>query len=124
MTVKITQIDEARDATVLRIEGKLAAGDAVMLTWILARLEGGERISIDMSGVTYLDGEVAAIFRRLEENGAGLIGVDFFIRSVIDADSNGNKKGSQCRDCREVGRETGGGDAAGFTSLHRDGENI
>ena len=58
MTVKITQIDEARDATVLRIEGKLAAGDAVMLTWILARLEGGERISIDMSGVTYLDGEV------------------------------------------------------------------
>lgn len=91
MTVKITQIDEAKDLTVLKVEGKLAAADAVMLTWILARLDDGEAISIDMSGVTFIDGEGAAIVRRLEEKGADLIGVDFFIRSVIDAYSNGSK---------------------------------
>lgn len=91
MTVKITQIDEAKDLTVLKVEGKLAAADAVMLTWILARLEDGEAISMDLTGVTFIDCEGAAIVRRLEEKGANLIGVDFFIRSVIDAYSNGNK---------------------------------
>lgn len=91
MTVKITQIDEEKDLTVLKVEGKLAAADAVMLTWVLARLEGGESISMDMSGVTFIDSEGAAIVRRLEEKGANIVGVDFFIRSVIDAYSNSNK---------------------------------
>ena len=91
MTVKITQIDEAKDLTVLKVEGKLASREAVMLRWILARLENGESISLDLSGVTFIDSEGTAIIRRLEEQGANIIGVDFFIRSVIDAYSNGHK---------------------------------
>ncbi len=90
MTVKITQIDAAKDLTVLKVEGKLAATDAVLLTEIVARLAAGERISIDMSGVTFIDRNGAAIIRRLEEFGAELIRVDFFVRSVIDTYSNGN----------------------------------
>ncbi len=91
MTEKITQIEAATDLTVLKIEGKLAATDAVLLTEIVARLAAGEAISIDMSGVTYIDRNGADIIRRLEEFGAELIGVDFFVRSVIDACSNGSK---------------------------------
>lgn len=88
MTVKITQIDAAKDPIVLKVEGKLAATDAVVLTEIVAKLAAGETISIDMSGVTYIDGNGAAIIRRLEEFGAELIGVDFFVRSVIDASTD------------------------------------
>ncbi len=91
MTVKITQIDAAKDLTVLKVEGKLAAPDAVLLTEIVEKLAAGELFSIDVSGVTYIDRKGAAIIRRLEEFGAELIGVDFFVRSVIDAYSDSNK---------------------------------
>lgn len=91
MTVKITQIDAAKDLTVLKVEGKLAATDAALLAEIAAKFVAGGPISIDMSGVTYIDRTGAAIIRRLEEFGAELIGVDFFVRSVIDTYSNGNK---------------------------------
>jgi anti-anti-sigma regulatory factor len=91
MTVKITQIDAAKDLTVLKIEGKLAATDAVLLTEIVERLAAGELFSIDMSGVTYIDRKGAAIIRRLEEFGAELIGVDFFVQSVIDTYSDSKK---------------------------------
>ncbi|HCA57620.1 MAG TPA: hypothetical protein DEP46_06480 [Blastocatellia bacterium] len=84
MTVKITQCDAATYSTVLMVEGKLAASDAVVLTEIVARLAAGEPISIDLSGVTYIDRDGADIVRRLEELGAELIGVDFFVQSVID----------------------------------------
>lgn len=91
MTVKITQIDAAKDLTVLKVEGRLAATDAVLLTEIVEKLAAGELFSIDMSGITFIDQTGAAIIRRLEEFGAELIGVDFFVRSVIDTYSNGNK---------------------------------
>lgn len=86
--MKITHIDAATDLTVLKIEGKLAATDAVLFTEVVARLAAGEAISIDMSGVTYIDRNGADIVRRLEEFGAKLVGVDFFVRAVIDAHSN------------------------------------
>lgn len=89
--MKITQIDAAKDLTVLKVEGRLAATDAVLLTEIVEKLAAGELFSIDMSGITFIDQTGAAIIRRLEEFGAELIGVDFFVRSVIDTYSNGNK---------------------------------
>ena len=89
--MKITQIDAAKDLTVLKVEGKLAASDAALLTEIVERLAAGELFSIDMSAVTFIDQKGAAIIRRLEEFGAELIGVDFFVRSVIDAYSDSNK---------------------------------
>lgn len=89
--MKITQIDAAKDLTVLKVEGKLAASDAALLTEIVERLAAGELFSIDMSAVTFIDRKGAAIIRRLEEFGAELIGVDFFVRSVIDAYSDSNK---------------------------------
>ena len=91
MTVKITQIDAAKDLTVLKVEGKLAASDAALLTEIVERRAARELFSIDMSAVTFIDRKGAAIIRRLEEFGAELIGVDFFVRSVIDAYSDSNK---------------------------------
>lgn len=91
MTVKITQTDEVKGLTVLKVEGKLAANDAVMLNEVFANLEAGEAISIDMSGVTFIDCEGAEMISRLEEKGANLVGLDFFIRSVIDTNSKGRK---------------------------------
>lgn len=91
MTVKITQNHEATDLTVFKVEGRLAASDATLLSGIVARLAAREAISIDMSGVTYMDRDGAAMIRRLEELGAELVGADFFVRSVIDAYSDGAK---------------------------------
>lgn len=90
MTVKITQTDETKGLTILKVEGKLTAADAVILTEVFAKLEDGEAISIDMSGVSFIDRESAAMISRLEEKGAELIGVDFFNRSVIDTYSKNN----------------------------------
>lgn len=91
MTVKITQIETEKELTILKVEGRLAASDAVLLTEVVSRLAAGESVSIDMSGVTSIDRNVAAIISRLEEFGAELIGADFFVRSVIDIHSSGNK---------------------------------
>lgn len=88
MTVKITQIDAAKDLTILKVEGRLASTDAALLAEIAAKFLAAGPISIDMSGVTYIDRTGAAIIRRLEEFGAELIGVDFFVRSLIDACGN------------------------------------
>ena len=84
MTVKITHIDK----TVLKVEGKLTAADAEMLEQAAEALENGERITIDVSDVSFIDNNAAAILVRLERKKAELKGVDFFIQAVIDAYTN------------------------------------
>ena len=88
MTVKITQLDETADDTVvLRIEGKLMSGDAEILEKAFDALDKNE-MEIDMSGITFIDSDSASVIRRLEREGAVLTGVDFFIRTVIETYEN------------------------------------
>jgi anti-anti-sigma regulatory factor len=87
MTVKITQIDEERmDKTILKIEGKLTNGDAEILEQTVDELaaSGQDEFEIDLSGITFINSESAAVLKRLEQKGATLTGQDFFIQKVIE----------------------------------------
>lgn len=85
MTVKITQMDETKsDVIVLKIEGKLTGGDAELLERAFNDLKTNKSIEIDMSGITFIDSDSASVIRRLEQKGAVLAGVDFFIQTVIE----------------------------------------
>ena len=85
MTVKITKVNDPQDRTVLKVEGKLMAQDAEMLERMFEVVENGQRAAVDLSGVTFIDSDGAAILRRLERKSVELKGADFFIQSIIDA---------------------------------------
>lgn len=84
MTVKITQMDDFKGKIVLRIEGKLLSDDADLLEQTFEALETSKGVEIDMSGITFIDSDSASVIKRLEQKGAALSGVDFFIRTVIE----------------------------------------
>ena len=88
MTVKITKINDKKDHTLLKVEGKLMAQDAEMLERTFDVIENGELVAIDLSGVTFVDSDGAEIMGRLERKSVEMKGADFFIQSIIDAYRN------------------------------------
>ena len=45
-------------------------------------------IGIDLSNTNFLDSESASVLRRLQDQGAQLLGLHFFIQRVIEAAEN------------------------------------
>ena len=88
MTLKITEIENGTHGKHLRLEGKIADGDASVLERALGRLGGEESITVDLSGVSFIDAEGLSIVNRFKREGVNLIGADFFIRTVIEAQSD------------------------------------
>jgi len=87
MTIRITQIDnEKRDLTILRVEGKLQLEDAEIVEQMFEdfRNRSGRKMEIDLTEISFLNSESAAVLKRIEERGASLTGLDFFIRQVIE----------------------------------------
>lgn len=87
MSIKITQIfDERRDQTILRVEGKLYAVDAEVLEQTLQELqkEGLQKVEINLSEVSFLNNESAAVLRRLRRLGAVLTDINYFVQKVIE----------------------------------------
>lgn len=87
MTVKITQIYEKDpDRTILRVEGKLYLSDAEILERSLAELpkDGTAQIEINLSGVSFLNNDSAAVLKRLRRLGAVLTDINFFVQKVIE----------------------------------------
>lgn len=87
MTIKITQIDEkGPDKPVLKIEGKLYIDDAGLLEQACNGLKesGHSEFEIDLSGLTFINSESATVLKGLEQKGAVLTGLDFFIQTVIE----------------------------------------
>lgn len=74
------------DKTILKIEGKLTNGDAEILEQTFDELaaSGQDEFEIDLSGITFIHSESAAVLKRLEQKGATLTGQDFFIQKVIE----------------------------------------
>ena len=91
MTLKITEIENARNGKHLRLEGKITNGDARILERTLGRLGAEESITVDLSGVSFIDGEGLSIVNRFKREGVNLIGADFFIRTVIEAESESDQ---------------------------------
>ena len=87
MSIKITQIfDERRDQTILRVEGKLYPVDAEVLEQTLLELqkEGLQGVEINLSEVSFLDNQSAAVLRRLRRQGAILTDINYFVQKVIE----------------------------------------
>jgi len=87
MSIKITQIfDERRNQTILRVEGKLYLIDAEVLEQTLLELqkEGLKRVEINLSEVSFLNNESAAVLRRLRRLGAILTDINYFVQKVIE----------------------------------------
>lgn len=87
MTIRITQIDsEKRKRTILRVEGKLHEADAEIVeqTFENIRNRNGRKIEIDLTAISFINSDSAAVLRRIEKRGAMLTGLDFFVRQVIE----------------------------------------
>ena len=101
MSIKITQFfDERRNQTILRVEGKLFLIDAEVLEQTLLELqkEGLKQVEINLSAVSFLNNESAAVLRRLRRLGAVLTDINYFVQKVIEqtestfADEEKNQK--------------------------------
>lgn len=87
MTIRITQIDnEKRDLTMLRVEGKMHLADAEIVEQVFEdfRKQSGRKMEIDLTSISFIDSDSAAVLKRIEKRGASLTGLDFFIRQVIE----------------------------------------
>lgn len=88
MTIRITQIDnETTGGTTLQLEGRLLAADAGIVEQVFEELADRqtESIDIDLSKISFINSESAAVLKLLESRGAVLKGMDFFIRQVIES---------------------------------------
>lgn len=71
----------------LRVEGSLALADAELLEKVCVDLKArsGMGVTIDLSAISFLDGESASVLARLRrEQEVALEGAHFFIRQVIE----------------------------------------
>lgn len=87
MTIRITQIDnEKRKTTILRVEGKLHPAEAEIVEQAFEniRQRNGRKIEIDLTAISFVSHDSAAVLQRMEKRGAVLTGLDFFIRQVIE----------------------------------------
>ena len=88
MATQITQIDDdAHGRTTLRIEGEMLGEDAALLEKISTqiRAETGNRITIDLADLDFLDSEAAPILRRLASlDGYTIEGIEIFLQSVVN----------------------------------------
>lgn len=88
MATQINQIDDnANGRTVLRVAGELFEDDARLLERIGLEIRGetGNRISIDVADLDFLDSEAAPILRRLDRlDGFSIQGMEIFLQTVIN----------------------------------------
>lgn len=90
MTTRITKTNSNQTKTTLRVEGSLHTEEAEVLEKAFAKLqsENGHHIEIDLSDITFLDTDSAAVLARLQALGAELIGLNFFAQRLIEAAQN------------------------------------
>jgi anti-anti-sigma regulatory factor len=91
MTSRITKIDDRYgELALLRVEGSLRLADAEVLeeAYKDLRQKHSGLIGIDLSNTNFLDSESASVLRRLQDQGAQLLGLHFFIQRVIEAAEN------------------------------------
>ena len=92
MTTRITNFESNGTKTTLRVEGALHIEDAQVLEKTFSTLRGknGHQIEIDLSNITFIDSESAAVLCRLQALGAELIGLHFFAQKLIEIAQRGN----------------------------------
>ena len=87
MTTRITKSESNQKTTTLKVEGSLHLEEAEVLERTFSKLRtenGHHRIEIDLSDITFLDTDSAAILCRLQALGAELVGLHFFTQRLIE----------------------------------------
>lgn len=88
MTLRISQtLDTRKGSATLRLEGSMSADEAALLEGYCDELAGHsiKSITLDLEGLTFLDGESGAAIRRLRRTkGVTLKGCHLFINEVIE----------------------------------------
>lgn len=96
MTSRITQLEGhvAGGRALLRVEGTLERADAELLEQVCTDLKSqtGARITVDLTDVSFLDDESAAVLARLRrDHEVKLEGVHYFARQVIEIAERANQ---------------------------------
>jgi anti-anti-sigma regulatory factor len=91
MTLKITETEKAKNKKFFRLEGKLTHGDAEVFGQTFEQNDGDGETVLDLSGVTFVDSDGASVLTALRKKGVELIGLDFFIKAIIEAHNDSNK---------------------------------
>jgi anti-anti-sigma regulatory factor len=94
VTLRISQtLDTGKGSATLRLEGAMSGDEAVLLEGYCDELarRSIRSITLDLEGLTFLDGEAGATIRRLRKTkGATLIGCRLFIHEVIEGNHTFN----------------------------------
>ena len=85
---KITQLDDPDNGvTTLRVEGDMSIEDARLIERLGddIRARTGNRISVDLADLYFLDSESAPFLRQLESrDGFKIEGIEIFLQKAID----------------------------------------
>lgn len=87
MNIRISQSeDSAAGRTTLRVEGALTADTARLLDDMCAKLleKPGATIIINVSAVSFINEDGAAVLRRLRQQGISFDGCELFTQRVIE----------------------------------------
>ena len=87
MPTRITQIEcHAGASQKLKVEGTLTLADAELLEAICDELcgHGASAVSVDLTGVVFLDSDSASVLCRLKGQGISLEGLDLFAQTVVE----------------------------------------
>ena len=79
--------DVTREMTLLKVEGTLHLNDAELLEKICRQIstENGRPIVLELSELCFLDSDSAAVLCRMKrEQGVRLLGLNLFIKKVIE----------------------------------------
>ncbi len=80
------QAGQAGKTLRIKVEGAITLADAELLESICNELsgQGCSGLSVDLTDVTFLDGESASALCRLKGQGISLEGLDLFVQKVVE----------------------------------------
>jgi anti-anti-sigma regulatory factor len=82
---RITRIDGTRDATILRLEGRLTGTDLADLEATIDECRSDKRrIVVDLAGVGFVDGPVAAALVAALQRDVEIVGASAFVRELLE----------------------------------------
>jgi len=82
--LRITRVNPNETSESLRVEGRLTQADLPRLRQTCAELlEGGARLSLELSGLQFADRDGVATLRALRRRGVALRGVSGFVEALL-----------------------------------------
>lgn len=81
---RLTRVDEDAQRTTIRLEGRLAEASVSSLRSACAECAAaGRALTIDLTGVVFLDERAGEELRALRGRGAQLVGASAYLRAVL-----------------------------------------